>query len=103
MSVPSGNDLYGGVAIFTGTDNRVGGLTPASRNVIGGNSYVGINVAYGSVSNQFFGNFIGLGADGLTVVPNGFGIGFDSSCSQNQVGGATPGARNILSGNTIGC
>jgi len=90
-----------GIAIYSSTGNRIGGLAPASRNIIGGSSSSGISLAYVCTSNQVFGNYIGLGADGLTVVSNGYGIGVTDA--HNQIGGSAPGARNVISGNRIGC
>src|ERR1043166_9423124 len=90
-----------GIATYSSNGNRIGGLAPASRNIIGGNAYVGIGLAYVSSSKQVLGNYIGMGADGLTVVTNGYGI--DVTDPQNQIGGSAPGARNVISGNHIAC
>src|ERR1043165_6048910 len=72
---------------------RVGGSSPSSRNVIGANA-VGINVE--GNSHQILGNFVGLGADGMTALQNGKGV-LLGHCSQIQVGGAPAGAGNGLS------
>jgi len=97
------NALTNSEAVFirNGQGHRVGGATPAARNIVGGHSNAGINVV-GCAGLQVLGNFVGLGADGSTLVLNGYGVGLDS-CPQSQVGGPTPGARNVISGNTIGC
>jgi uncharacterized repeat protein (TIGR03803 family) len=88
-----------GVLVLSG-GLRVGGSTPAARNVIGG-SVVGVNIV-SSTSNQVVGNFVGIGADGTTVVPNTYGM-YLQTCFQSQIGGSTPGARNVISGNANGC
>jgi uncharacterized repeat protein (TIGR03803 family) len=88
-----------GIFISGGTGNRVGGLTPASRNLVAGNnSGISLNVTTGT---EILGNFVGLGADGLTPLPNYQGISLNY-CYQTQVGGAAAGARNILAANTAG-
>src|SRR5205814_9219197 len=79
----------------------IGGLTPGSRNIISGNTYVGLSLL-GTLGTEIFGNYIGLAPDGLTSVSNSYGI-YLQSCQQTQIGGTTSGARNAISGNYIGC
>jgi uncharacterized repeat protein (TIGR03803 family) len=90
-----------GVLITGGAGHRVGGITAAARNVIAGDSYVGINVD-SCPGLKVLGNFIGLGADGLTAMPCSWGIDL-GTCSQTQIGGSAPGARNVIGGNSYGC
>ncbi|MDB6116726.1 MAG: hypothetical protein JWO08_507 [Verrucomicrobiaceae bacterium] len=69
------NDI--GVMINEGVKKTViGGATLSARNVISGNSYNAVRVSgqTGPVTtseNSILGNYIGLGSDGLTAVPNG--------------------------------
>jgi uncharacterized repeat protein (TIGR03803 family) len=91
-----------GIEILGGVGHRIGGITPASRNIVAGNSYVGINLIT-CVSNQVLGNFVGVGADGATALPNGGWSLYLSYCSQTQVGGPSAGARNVISGTPNGC
>jgi titin len=101
-----GTDLTGLVAkpnsffgIYCGTGgNVVGGSTVAARNVISGNSSIGLffNGGGGSTAQ---GNYIGLGADGVTRVGNG-GTGLDcQDGAGNLIGGTNPGEGNVISGN----
>ena len=87
---------YGnGVMIFgSSSDNRVGGDDWADRNVIGGNSGDGIMVmGFGpGTGNLVQGNFVGVGADGATAIPNQ-ADGVDILGSGNSVSG------NVISGN----
>ncbi|MEO8457149.1 MAG: right-handed parallel beta-helix repeat-containing protein [Chloroflexota bacterium] len=46
------------------------------------------------------GNYIGVMPDGSTTGPNGVGVLIRSSEGGNQIGGALPSARNVISGNT---
>ena len=86
-----------GIVIY-GEGNQVGGTTPAARNIVSGNSY---GVYFGG-SNVVVGNFIGLSADGATTLPQTFGI-YVNNGLQTRIGGFTPGARNVISGNANGC
>lgn len=86
-----------------GCSNVIGGDTAGSRNVISGNGQQGVwlvSPASGSaIANLIQGNLIGVDANGTNSLPNGnAGIGISSS-AKNQIGGTTPGARNIISAN----
>ncbi len=90
-----------GVLIDNGAhDNTVGGYTPAERNVISGNE--GGVAIFGSATdgNLVVGNYIGVDASGTAALPNGCN-GVDIRAPSNTIGGLTPGARNVVSGN--GC
>lgn len=87
----------------------VGGTTTAHRNVISGNGFneyktdegpyfSGIS-QYKSVGLTVKANYIGLGADGETIIPNAnYGIWYLESDALT-VGGTTVGERNVISGN----
>ena len=89
-------------------DNLIGGLTPATRNIISGNGNSGIEWSTSS-GNRIQGNFIGVGSDGAAAIPNGgSGIVVGSFTSRFTIGGddaadgATDGtvhARNVISAN----
>ena len=51
--------------------------------------------------NTIAGNFLGTDATGNTAAPNTRGI-FMFASNSNQIGGTTPAARNLISGNEIG-
>jgi len=88
-----------------GTD-VIGGTTAAARNVISGFK-VGIEIF--APQSQFNptagtaieGNFIGTDQTGETVLGNDVGV-FINGVPLNTIGGTTPGARNVISGNTVG-
>ncbi len=95
----------GGVLVNSSSSNIVGGVSAARRNVIAGNGAAGVRIDTNSstqtaTGNQVLGNFIGLGADGVTAVPNGDGVSLNSNAQSNTVGGTAAGARNVISGNT---
>src|SRR4029079_5646332 len=65
---PEGNNLFG-IKISGGNLNTVGGTLAGARNVVGFNG-AGIEVDNGGQQNVIQGNFSGVGADGVTPVPN---------------------------------
>lgn len=92
-------NAYNGLVIASGQFNLVGGTNSDMRNVISGNGQNGIYMQISARSNVVQGNFIGTTADGNTALSNAVeGITITGS-SGNQVGGALPGARNVISGN----
>jgi hypothetical protein len=80
------------------TDLTIGGTTATDRNVISGNIDDGIELI--GISNvAILGNYIGVGADGVTDVGNSdHGILMLSS-SDIDIGDGTALGRNIISGN----
>ena len=99
----------GGVRLGT-SNNVVGGLTAAARNVISGNGVPGSGVyAFGVgvfdtiTGNQIQGNFIGLNASGTAAIANtGIGVQIGTAASATLVGGTAAGAGNVISGNGFG-
>ncbi len=76
----------------------IGGVTPATRNLVSGNTGAGIYLSLGT-GNQILGNYIGADATGLAALGNGdAGIRFDNA-STNTVGGTNASARNLILGN----
>jgi hypothetical protein len=82
----------------------IGGTVPGSRNVIGGNGD-GVDLDNGTHTNVIQGNFIGVGADGVTATGNrlhGIAIrdlGGNSGVSFNSIGGTAAGAGNVVANN----
>ena len=100
----SGTELAGmfrGVFVDNADDVRIGGPAPADRNVIGDNGYgVWVRDAARTVIQ---GNYIGTDRTGLAAIGNDTAGVYADGTSQNaQVGGPTPGAGNVISGNATG-
>ncbi len=96
--------------LMDGPNGRVGGdtgTTPGGAcsgacNVISGND-IGVYILTGFGDdgvNSIEGNFIGTDPGGTVAAANGVGITVRSSL--NTIGGVTPGARNVISGNVTG-
>ncbi len=89
--------------IFPAQNNTVGGTVPGTGNIISGNNSAGITIlGAGATGNLVEGNYIGLDVTGSSVLPNvsyGGGIDIYGGASDNTIGGTTPGARNIITGN----
>ncbi len=80
------------------SNTTIGGTTGEDRNVISGNSAMGIRVDSDAGNTIIVGNYIGTNAAGAAAVPNGAGIVIDDSSA--SIGGGFPAARNVISGNS---
>ena len=87
-------------------NNTIGGLTANERNVISGNTEIGIYIE-SSDSNKISANYIGpdaSGNGGLKIgdsLVQGNGIEVNVTAKYNTIGGYTSGERNIISGNRV--
>ncbi len=90
-----------GVRIANGaTSNVIGGTTAGQGNTISGNSSYGIVLGgTGTEDNLVQGNLLGITDDPLHNIGNGYGIAVAGGASNNTIGGAVAGARNLISGN----
>lgn len=97
--VDMGN-LQLGVFILNSADCVIGGVTRASRNVISGNAQNGLMLDGTSSGAIIKANFVGIGADGTTLIGNDqHGIVSQGSSGNMIVGGPTDAERNVSSGN----
>ena len=97
---PSHQDAGHGIMVGS-SSVVVGGTTPAARNVISGNSYGISHWSSGTATVQ--GNLIGTNKAGTAAVANLSGYVALADCNggsvTSRIGGATPAARNVISGN----
>ncbi|MCI0682029.1 MAG: LamG domain-containing protein, partial [Gemmataceae bacterium] len=93
----------GGIGISGGAANNIiGGITGGTRNVISGNTGIGVNISGSSaVNNVVQGNYIGTNATGTAALPNSglAGVQITGGASNNTIGGSAAGAGNVISGN----
>jgi CSLREA domain-containing protein len=93
-----------GIFIIGSTNNIIGGTVPGARNVVSGGEFgdgtaIGISInPETATGNVVQGNYIGLNAAGTSAIPNEGGIYIDDA-NNNLIGGTTPNARNVISGN----
>jgi hypothetical protein len=80
--------------------NTIGGTTTGARNVISGNKSDGIDVVTGSTKNVVEGNYIGITSLGSAPLANAK-AGVVITAPGNTIGGTSPAARNIISGNEL--
>ncbi len=66
-------------------DNVVGRILEAERNIVSGNTGIGVYIMDAS-SNEVIGNYIGIGADGATALANGDVGVYIQNCDFNQIG-----------------
>ena len=99
-ALPNG---YSGVAITNGASgNTLGSPTDANgKNVISGNSRCGVEILTGANNNALYGNYIGLGADGSTVIPNGeAGVAIIGASNNALSSGLNTDPPQFIAGNT---
>jgi large repetitive protein len=97
-----------GVFVNSGaSDNTIGGTAAAARNIISGNGFGGganfPGVEFtgtGTSGNLLEGNFIGTDATGTFAIGNfSSGVAVEDAADNNTIGGSSPGAGNLISGN----
>jgi hypothetical protein len=93
-----GNTTDGILVVNGATGNTVGGTVPGAGNVSSGNGQAGVDVTAAS-SNVIEGNYFGTNAAGNAAIGNLKGVGLGGGAPNNIVGGTTPAARNVISGN----
>jgi CSLREA domain-containing protein/uncharacterized repeat protein (TIGR01451 family) len=90
---------FGGIDIFEGANNTIGGNSAAARNIISGNSE-GIRLNNSASGNVIQGNFIGTKGDGTSNLHNDFnGITISFSAGSNTIGGSNAGEGNRIAFN----
>jgi titin len=93
----------GSIGVVIGSPgNTIGGTVPGARNVISGNAQFGIDlVGPQAFGNVIQGNFIGTDISGTVALGNGGsdGVLLNGGSHDNVIGGTTPGAGNVISGN----
>ena len=96
-----GNSDGVALAIFNGSPDTIliGGTAAGAGNVISGNRAAGIALLAPGAIVQ--GNRIGTNAQGNAAIPNQDGIGTGTGAGAATIGGSTPGAGNLISGNAI--
>jgi parallel beta-helix repeat protein len=86
--------------------NTIGGLTSSERNVISGNTEIGVYIE-SSDSNKIAANYLGPDASGLSAFAigdsliQGNGLELNVTAKYNVTGGYTAGERNVISGNRV--
>lgn len=82
-------------------NTTVGGTSPSERNLISGNSNMGVLIGPGSSDTQIVGNYVGTDTTGGKIISNGNGIQIDeiNGSTRNTIGGDAPGSGNVISGN----
>jgi CSLREA domain-containing protein len=98
-----------GVLIKGGAGIRIGGTTPAQRNLISGTNNAGFGNGWGIAvelagnGTLIQGNYIGTDATGTVALANTTGILIDpvgaTAIGDVTIGGTTAGAGNLISGN----
>ncbi|MHC1729465.1 MAG: FG-GAP-like repeat-containing protein [Syntrophobacteraceae bacterium] len=107
IALPNGT----GISVLASADNRIGGTTSGTRNIISGNSGSGISLSGytengtpgpPSTGNVVEGNYIGVASDGVTSLGNWTGVSVGSYATNNTIGALDSNASGAAaSSNTI--
>jgi parallel beta-helix repeat protein len=103
LALPNGDSSsYNGIEIsYYAYGNSIGLPTDASsRNTISGNTGCGVNIVTGAHDNALDGNYIGLGTDGLAVIPNGLAGACLIGAGSNSISTSTATVNQYISGNS---
>ncbi|MEM9530297.1 MAG: CSLREA domain-containing protein [Pseudomonadota bacterium] len=104
LALPNTNDA--GVTVGNVSGNTIGGTDPGAGNVLSANRWgVGIrrfsDTADPTEDNLVQGNLIGTNAAGTAAIGNSEQGVFIFDAPNNTIGGSTPAARNVVSGNGL--
>ncbi|MBX3084033.1 MAG: hypothetical protein KF716_20525 [Anaerolineae bacterium] len=100
-TAPVGTPDYG-IRIEDSSNNVIGGLTSAQRNVIKALTIASFAAeGMSAAGNVVQGNYIGVAVDGSTRLNSGIGL-LIGGAANNVVGGTEVGARNVISGSQTG-
>lgn len=88
-------------SVFPGGLTIISGANTINSLVINGANNTGIVITgAGATGNKVTGCFLGTNANGTSAVPNTLdGVAITQGASNNLIGGTTPSARNVISGN----
>lgn len=95
-AIPNG---YYGVSVESSAQaNLIGGDEISERNVIAGNTYVGVRIKDTNTDDNIVsGNYIGITADGTVPLFNGTdGVEISNNAAYTQVGGTSTLQRNVI-------
>ena len=82
------------------SNNTIGGTTAATGDVISGNAWDGVHIVNsGTTGNVVEGDDIGTDSSGLLSLANAWGVYVTGGATNNTIGGTSPGARDLISGN----
>ena len=89
-----------GIVVSGGLNNRIGGSTPAQRNVVSGHTAEGIDISFAS-ETDVIGNYIGTDISGESALPNGSSGILVAGTGENRIGGATIAEANVIAFNNL--
>ncbi len=93
------NNGFGIIFTNSSSGNMIGGTVVGAGNLVSGNTSVGIGFYDTTANNSIQGNLIGTNVNGLAAIPNGDAGIFSNATGAQTIGGDTPMAGNVISGN----
>lgn len=100
LSMPNvGNNTVDKTGVNVSGSSSIGGVNPSDRNILANTDINGFCINLQSGTSTVYGNYIGLGRDGVTDL--GSAIGIMAQGTGATIGGATTGMANVISGNSL--
>jgi len=97
-AIPNSNGINVTASGGRVTNTVIGGTEPGAANILSGNHFSGVFISTGVTTTTIQGNFIGTNALGTAAIGNA-ASGLNIGGSNTTIGGVTPGAMNVISGN----
>jgi len=91
-AMANGNGMF----VYDAVGTIIGGDTAAARNVVSGNTQVGVSIEGASNATALYGDYVGIDPTGTAAMANQTGVSVRSS---GVVIGGAGGRRNVISGN----
>jgi hypothetical protein len=80
--------------------NTIGAITGGVSDVISGNSWDGVQIAWGATMNVVEGDYIGFALDGISSLGNGAsGVSIYGGATSNTIGGTVAGTIDLIGHN----
>ena len=110
VASPGASDAVLNIQLSGGGASFAGLTLSSANNIVKGlviNGFSGVGAGYGinitgasATGNTVSGNYLGTNAAGTAGAGNYTGVDINGGAQSNTVGGTTPAARNLISGNT---
>lgn len=100
LAMPNlGSDTVDKTGVYVAGPSSIGGTNPNDRNILANTNINSFCIYLSNGATTVYGNYIGLGRDGVTDL--GSVIGISAGDTGATIGGTTTGMVNVISGNSL--